>query len=301
MPVTPLDQLGREAVAKKGWFGAYKFLLARRAVQVGIIVLFLSGPIAGFSILKGNLSSSLFMEFIPMSDPLMVLQMLVGGFTGLASTAIIGALLVLGFYLLVGGRVFCSWVCPVNIVTDTAHWLRRRLGIKGGAKLSPSTRYWMLALVLVLAVFSGALVYELINPVSMLHRGLIFGFGFGWLVILGVFLFDVFFARHGWCGHLCPMGAFYGLVGVGAQLRVLTPKRADCDDCMECYEVCPENHVLPAALKGAKDGLPPVILSSDCTNCGRCIDICGVDVFKFGLRFSAVEEENTPVGIAGKP
>jgi ferredoxin-type protein NapG len=37
-----------------------------------------------------------------------------------------GCAIVVVFYALVGGRVFCSWVCPVNVVTDAAAWLRRR-------------------------------------------------------------------------------------------------------------------------------------------------------------------------------
>jgi len=290
MAVTPLDQLGREAIAKKGWFVAHRFLLARRVVQLAILGLFMLGPIAGFTILKGNLSSSLFAETIPMTDPLLFLQMLAGGFFGVASSAVVGAGLVFVFYLVIGGRVFCSWVCPVNIVTDTAHWLRRRLAIKSKSKISPDTRYWMLGLVLVLGFMTGTLAYEMINPVSMLHRGLIFGFGFGWAVVLAVFLYDLFIAEHGWCGHLCPMGAFYNLLGHAALIRVRTPRRELCDDCMECYEVCPEKQVLPAALKGAKEGLPAVVLSSDCTNCGRCVDICGVNVFEFGLRFNGAEK-----------
>jgi ferredoxin-type protein NapH len=28
-----------------------------------------------------------------------------------------------------------------------------------------------------------------------------------------------------------------------------------------------------------------VILASNCTNCGRCIDVCSKDVFVFGTRF----------------
>ncbi|HHI81978.1 MAG TPA: hypothetical protein ENJ99_02390, partial [Rhizobiales bacterium] len=76
MPVTPLDELGRDAVAAKGWFGAHKYLLARRAVQLAILGLFMLGPVAGFTILKGNLSASLLFETIPMTDPLLFLQML---------------------------------------------------------------------------------------------------------------------------------------------------------------------------------------------------------------------------------
>jgi ferredoxin-type protein NapH len=53
---------------------------------------------------------------------------------------------------------------------------------------------------------------------------------------------------------------------------------------MDCFEVCPEEQVIRPALKGADKGIGPVILSSQCTNCGRCIDVCAEDVFHFGLR-----------------
>jgi ferredoxin-type protein NapH len=32
-------------------------------------------------------------------------------------------------------------------------------------------------------------------------------------------------------------------------------------------------------------GAGPVILAANCTNCGRCIDVCSKDVFAFGTRF----------------
>jgi ferredoxin-type protein NapH len=65
---------------------------------------------------------------IPLADPFAVLQIL---FTRhlLATEVLIGAAIVLVFYALVGGRVFCSWVCPVNPVTDLAGWLRNKLGL----------------------------------------------------------------------------------------------------------------------------------------------------------------------------
>lgn len=47
---------------------------------------------------------------------------------------------------------------------------------------------------------------------------------------------------------------------------------------------CPEPQVLKPALKGAH-GHGPVILARDCTNCGRCMDVCALDVFAFGPRF----------------
>ena len=275
----------RSAIESKGWLGAHKWLLARRASQIGILALFLLGPLAGVWIVKGNLSASMTLDVLPLTDPLLLLQTLIAGTLPVLS-GVIGALIVLAFYALVGGRVFCSWVCPVNPVTDLAAWLRRRLDLRGGATLSRSLRYWLLGLVLLLPLVTGAMVWEYVNPVSMLHRGLIFGMGLGWTLILGVFLFDLLMVKHGWCGRLCPVGAFYGLVGRAAQVRVSAARRAQCDDCMDCFEVCPEPQVIKPALKGAPQGTGPVILDINCTNCGRCIDVCAKDVFRFDWRSS---------------
>ncbi len=281
---TPLEELGHDALAQKGWLGAYKWLLARRIVQVAIIGLFLLGPVGGVWILKGNLSSSLLLDTVPMVEPITFLQMLAAGAVGITTTTIIGVLIVIVFYALVGGRAYCAWVCPVNMVTDAAAWLRRKLGIKSTSKIPDWARWWMLAAVAILAMATGSLAYELINPVSMTHRGLIYGMGAGWAVIAAVFAYDLLIAKHGWCGHLCPMGALYSAIGSYSVVRMRSDNRAACDDCMECFEVCPEPRILPAALKqGQKQGLPPAVLSSLCTNCGRCADICSKDVFAFGL------------------
>lgn len=274
---------GQSAVAEKGWFAAHKWLIARRVSQVSILALFLIGPLAGLWIVKGNLSASMTLDVLPLTDPFLLAQSVLSGSLPVLS-GVIGAAIVVGFYALVGGRVFCSWVCPVNMVTDLAAWLRRSLGLKGKSGLNRGVRYWLLGLVMLFPLVTGVIVWEYVNPVSMFHRGLIFGMGAAWMVILAVFLFDLFVSDRGWCGRLCPMGAFYGLIGRGALVRVSAARRAQCDDCMDCFAVCPEPQVIKPALKGAEKGLGPVILDINCTNCGRCIDVCGKDVFQFDLR-----------------
>jgi ferredoxin-type protein NapH len=202
---------------------------------------------------------------------------------------LLGAAIVAAFYLLVGGRVYCSWVCPMNMVTDAAAWLRQRLGLRMGSAMPRSLRYWILAMTLVLALATGTLAWELVNPVSMLHRGLVFGMGAAWAMVAAVFLLDVFVSPRAWCGHACPVGAFYSLIGRFSLVRVAAVRRAQCNDCMDCYAVCPEPQVITPALKGEAKGAGPVILSPACTNCARCIDVCTRDVFEFGTRFG-----NTP-------
>lgn len=277
--------IGAEAVAAKGWLRAHKWLILRRLSQFGILALFLLGPLAGIWLVKGNLNYSYTLDFLPLTDPYVALQAAATGHLP-EKLGLIGLAIVLVFYFLVGGRVYCSWVCPVNPVTDAAGWLRDRLGIKGSVHFSRNTRYWILAMTLVGSAATGVVLWELINPVSMLHRGLIFGLGATWTIVLAVFLFDLFIMSRGWCGRLCPVGAFYSLLGRWSPVRVAAPQRAACNDCMDCFEVCPEPQVIRPALKGEGKGVGPVILAQNCTNCGRCIDVCSKEVFSFGLRFN---------------
>lgn len=280
---------GAEAIASKGWLGAHRYLLLRRFSQISILLLFVAGPWWGLWLLSGNLSASLIAHSIPLTEPLVFAQSLFAGFWPAAS-AWLGVALVIGFYLLVGGRVYCAWVCPMNIITDAAAWLRNRLDIKPAVRLERHLRFWMLALVLILAALTHSLLWELINPVSLLQRGLLFGMGMGWISIIALFCFDLFVARHGWCGHLCPLGASYSLFGQLSPLRVTTPQRAACNDCLDCFRICPEPQVITSALKDLNHA--PRIDSSQCTRCGRCIDVCSKDVFRFRL--------STPTAIAIK-
>ncbi len=275
---------GLEARIRQGWFFANRWLIARRVVQVGFFMLFAAGPWFGAWIVEGTLASSLTLGVVPLTDPLIFLQSLLARHMP-HTQAIIGAGIVLAAYLIIGGRTYCSWVCPINPVTDLAAWCRRKLDIRKGRSLDRNMRYVMLGAILVAAFVTGTIAYELINPITGFYRDLLFGVSWGLALIGVIFLFDLFVVDKGWCGHVCPVGAFYGLLNETAMLRVSARGRIRCDDCMDCYLVCPEMHVIAPALKGQKTGLGPVILHRDCTSCGRCIDVCPEHVFNFTHRF----------------
>jgi ferredoxin-type protein NapH len=274
---------GVAAVAAHGWWRAHRFLLLRRASQLGVLLLFLAGPWFGLWVVKGNLSSSLTLNTLPLTDPFVLAQTLAARHWPEA-TALLGAAIVIAFYALVGGRVFCAWVCPVNVATDSAAWLRRALRITAGRAPRESLRRWLLAAVLLASALTGVAVWEWVNPVSMTQRALIFGGGVAFAGVAAVFVFDLLVAPRGWCGHVCPMGAAYALIGTRSMLRVSAAHASRCNDCADCYAVCPEPQVIVPALKG-KGGAGPVITDSHCTNCGRCIDVCAPDVFRFTHRF----------------
>lgn len=267
-------------VAAHGVLRAHKWWFLRRMTQILALAIFMAGPVFGYWIARGNLASSDVFGAVRLTDPYIFVQSLAGGWWP-AVPAVIGAALVAGFYLLVGGRAYCGWVCPVNVVTDAAFWLREKLGLTRDRKLDKRTRIYILIGTLIASVLTGTIAWEFINPVSMLQRAFITGIGVGWVVILLVFFLDLFVSRRAWCSHLCPVGAFYGVIGRASLVRVSARHREACTDCGACFNICPEPHVIVPALKG-KDS--PLILHGDCQNCGGCIDSCPVDVFAMTTR-----------------
>ena len=259
----------------------YRCLILRRFTQIGLLVLFFGANAWGWKILEGNLSTSRIFDMIPMSDPYAALQMLAAGAI-ISTDILLGVAVVTLFYFIVGGRAFCSWVCPINMVTDSANYLRRVFDIDRAQlqkqPIGRNTRYWVLGLSLLVSAVMGVAAFEFISPISMLHRGIIFGIGFGWTAVLMIFLFDMFVLKNGWCGHICPLGGFYSLLGKFSFIRVHHIEE-NCTLCMKCKVVCPEKQVLHMI---GKESIP--VLSGECTNCARCIEVCDDDALRFSIR-----------------
>lgn len=266
-----------------GRLRVHRFGIARRIVQFGTLLLFVGTlqwgwQLAGRPLLAGNLSASEILGAVPLADPFAALQILASGHLP-AAEVLAGAAFVLIVYLLVGGRVFCAWVCPLNVVTDAAASLRERLGVRDLFHLTPRARYWVLALALVLSATTGVAAFEWVSPIGILHRELVYGIGLGFVAVGGVFVFDLLVLRHGWCGHLCPLGAFWSLVGRAAQVRVAFDD-ASCTRCGDCVRVCPE----PAVLNFTAARRNGMVAAGECTDCGRCVAVCPEGSLRFALR-----------------
>jgi ferredoxin-type protein NapH len=286
----------------------YRFLILRRFIQIAVLALFVVGNYTWYivqgstvplitdtakrswwmDILKGDYSASLILDKIPLTDPFAFLQMIFAG-SAIALNAALGAAIIFIVYALIGGRTFCSYVCPMNLVTDFAAWSRDRLGLQGTKQsllFSRSVRYWMIVMTLLLSFVFGVMAFETISPIGILQRGFIFGFGLGILVILAIFLFDLFALKHGFCGHICPLGGFYAFISRFSLLRVKY-SGTKCTHCMKCKAVCPEKQVLDIV-----DGQPDACINSgECTRCGRCIEVCEDDALKFSITSFCKKDE----------
>lgn len=278
-----IEKIRRRTFGQRLW--SWRYILLRRVSQFGILLMFFGTAHWGWQVAKdvplltGNLSASKFIDLIPMADPFAVLQIFLTGHV-LQNEVLLGAAIVFAFYLLAGGRVYCAWVCPVNLVTDLAAWLRMKLDIRPIFHISRNVRYLMLAAALILSAVTGVAAFEWVSPIGMMHREIIFGLGLGFIALLAIFLFDLLILKNGWCGHLCPLGAFWSVVGRHtAQLRVRFDA-STCTHCGECARVCPE----PQVLNLKRIEAAGFVYSGECSNCGRCSPLCPEGSLSFDWR-----------------
>lgn len=198
---------------------------------------------------------------------------------------VIGTSTVIIVYVLLGGRTFCSWVCPYHLLSELGEMLHLKLVEKGLVKDHPlhrGTRTFVFVAFAVLAFATGYTIFETISPVGILSRALTYGTVVGLVWVGALLLIEVFYSRRFWCRYICPIGLTYGMTGGVAPVRVFY----DAQFCMhegKCREVCLVPHVLDMTKLGyGKDvahGIGP-----DCTRCGMCLDVCPTGALTFNVQ-----------------
>jgi ferredoxin-type protein NapH len=198
---------------------------------------------------------------------------------------VIGTGTVLVMWWLLGGRAFCSWVCPYHLLSELAEKLHLRLvdmKLVRDFSLHRGLRTVLYVLFAALAFVTGYTVFESISPVGILSRALIYGPGLALIWVAGLLVYEVFFTRRAWCRYVCPIGLTYGLVGTVSPVVV----RYDLEKCLhegDCRKVCLVPHVLEMTKKGyASDVCMEV--SADCTRCGACVDVCPTNSLQFDVK-----------------
>jgi ferredoxin-type protein NapH len=267
--------------------------MKRWIVVISIHLLFFLSFHIDIQTLEGTLNGSRFLGF-HLIDPFTTIQMFLATYH-MPINIIIGTVTILLFYLFVGGRTYCSWVCPYGIISEIGEKLHNVLVTKKiikERKFDHRVRHVFWVMFMILAFTSGYLVFETFNVVGILSRFITYGWSLAVVWVLAVFLIEVFFSRRAWCTYLCPIGTTYGYVGKVSALRVQW--NDNCDHCMVCHDVCFENQVLDLtkakydeqrAEKGIKT---QYVTGADCTLCGRCIDVCHSDALKFDFRLKGL-------------
>lgn len=174
-------------------------------------------------------------------------------------------------------RSFCSWICPVGLLSEYL-W-------KGGRRLFGKTLtlprwldYPLRSLKYIILIFFAWGIFMNMN-VDVLHN-FIYGtynrvadilmlfffehismFALG--VILALILLSVVI-KNFWCRYLCPYGALMGFISLFSPAKI-TRNPDTCTDCGACTEACPANILVHTKIR---------VKSDECTACLTCTSVC---------------------------
>jgi len=281
-----MDKAAFEALKKKAReeeLVSHKWRNRRWVVLIACNLLFVFSFWLDIQLLEGALTASRFVGF-HMADLNSALQVMLAH-KHIIVNLFIGTATIFFLWVLLGGRSFCSWVCPYHLVAEWFEWLHLELV---GKKIvsdhefhrGARTVFWLLFSLL--SFVTGFTVFETVSPTGILSRALIYGPTLALFWVLLLLLFEVFYSRRAWCRYVCPIGLTYGAVGIVSPLRVLF-RLEHCHHEGDCKKVCLVPHVLDMVIRGRAEDME-VPVGPDCTRCGLCIDVCPSGALRYDVK-----------------
>lgn len=255
----------------------------RWATLIVVNLLFVLSYLLDIQLVEGALTGSRFVGF-HMADLNASLQVMLA-YKQVLINLLIGVVTIFLIWWLLGGRTFCSWVCPYHLLGEWAEMLHLKLAKKKLIKNHVFDRRARTVLWLtfaLLAFIMGYTVYETISPTGILSRALIYGPGLAMAWVAALLLFEILYSRRAWCRYACPIGLTYGLVGAVSPLKV-THNVGKCFNDGACRQVCMVPHVLDSTIRGRAKEVN-TDLGADCTRCGLCLDVCPTDALSFKFK-----------------
>ena len=239
-----------------------KIKIFRRFIQlIALIILLL--PIWFTDLIWYGTYISAELAGVDLTDPLTTLEIILAGKK--IWLPLIISTLPLTIVAIIFGRIFCSYICPLNFLLELIPVKRKKV-------LQTRTLPLVaLAIVLVLSLILSVPIFNIASPVFALMRVLIFGVGVEIILFAMVIGAAFIWGQKIWCRTLCPLGAIYGLLGIKRLLKISVDQKK-CVQCGRCEKVC------SMGTSPLKNSFADNFL---CTNCGDCIDSCPKKALSF--------------------
>ena len=106
----------------------FSYRMKRWIIIISIHLLFFLSFHIDIQTLEGTLNGSRFLGF-HLIDPFTTIQMFLATYH-LPINIIIGTVTIILFYLFIGGRTYCSWVCPYGLLSEIGEKLHNSLVTK---------------------------------------------------------------------------------------------------------------------------------------------------------------------------
>ena len=182
-------------------------------------------------------------------------------------------LMLFSFFFL--GRIWCS-VCSLSLPGNLVQKIiKPKLSVPQFIKDYSS---WIMAGFCII-VFWIELVWDAYQD-TKLTGFIILG------IILGSFLFSIFFKRRAWCRYVCPLGALNAIFAMPSTMELRANRHLCVNTCQErlCYQGDAEHEGCPMFRH-------PFLVDNnrDCTLCGNCIKTCPHDSIQVNLRIAPLE------------
>ncbi|MDH3891248.1 MAG: 4Fe-4S binding protein [candidate division Zixibacteria bacterium] len=217
--------------------------------------------------------------FLPISSLMSLYYYFLTGVIHWAHPAGVFILIAIIVGSLVFGKSFCSWICPVGLLSESlGDWSKKLFGRQ--MKLPRwldyplrSLKYLLLAF-FVYAIFflmtAASLKTFLDSPYNQVADIKMYYFfadisAFVWWTLVVLFVLS-FFVRNFWCRYLCPYGALLGSLSLLRPFKIRRNVQS-CIDCAKCAVVCPSSIKVDKVV---------AVNSDECTTCLSCLDVCPV-------------------------
>lgn len=264
-----------------------------KKIRVFLALFFILAFIVAFADIKGTLPSWYYRSFLYLQFIPSLLKFFTPG-----TLLSVGFIIVLGLTIL-GGRVYCSTICPLGTLQDIVIYSKKKFSAKNRYRFKKALsvlRYSILGITIISLFITGLFAVNLLDPYANFGRmgthllqpvilwsnnllaklvpvfGLnilesrpihiaSFSFSAGMLVL--VFVLSVFRGRL-YCNSVCPVGTILGLISKISFYKIKI-NASGCTKCGNCQAVCKANCINIKTLE---------IDNSRCVACYNCISAC---------------------------